>query len=42
MTPKLVGPNFICADKIFKSVSGNFFKINVSRDILTFGGFMVP
>ena len=24
---------FICADRIFKTVCGNFFKINGSRDI---------
>ena len=29
----------ICADKIFKTVGGNIFKTNQSRDIWTFGDF---
>ena len=32
----------ICADKIFKKVSRNYFKINASQDIFTFVDFTVP
>ena len=31
----------ICVDDIFKTVCGNFFKINGSRGILTLGDFTI-